>query len=213
MTRPGRNKQAFAVNQRRMYVDWRHGQLHLRSAFPPSGGFDELTPLVCLHGERETSRVFGGLLAGLGGDRSVYAPDLPGFGESDPGPQRAGVAECATAVADFLDQMRLRLVDVLGHQWGGQVAAELAMTRPDQVRRVVFVSAPVAAAADEVPDQLSRLAQPVLVLRPKDARWDLTPEVGVLLPAAEVLDMPGLGDDALEAAPDEMASQVRSFLR
>lgn len=195
-----------------MYVDWRHGQLHLRCAFPPSGGFDELTPLVCLHGERETSRVFGGLLTRLGGERSVYALDLPGFGQSDPPPQRTGATGHAAAVADFIDQMRLRHVDVLGHQWGGWVAAELALARPEQVRRLVLVSAPVAASSMKVPACLGRLEQPVLVLRLNDERFDVTPDVRTVLPAARMIDMKGLDGGALESSPDEVARRVRSFL-
>lgn len=212
MTQPVRNRKAIPVRQRRMYVDWSHGQLHLRSAFPPSGGFDELTPLVCLHGERETSSVFSGLLARLGGERSVYAPDLPGFGESDPPPRRAGASGYATAVADFLEQMRLRTVDVLGHQWGGWVAAELALARPDLVRRLVLISAPVAASTLTVPQCIARLAQPVLVLRPRDERWEITPEVRAVLPAAKMIELPNVGDRALESSPDEVARRIRSFL-
>ena len=212
MKRPGRNRKALSFNRRRMYVDGRHGQLHLRSAFPGSGGFDELTPLVCLHGERETSRAFDGLLIDLGGDRSVYAPDLPGFGESDPLPGRSGAVECAAAIVDFLDQMRLKQVDVLGHQWGGCVAAELALARPQQLRRIVLISAPVAASAREVSGRLAQLVQPVLVLRTRDERWDITPGVRALLPAAKMIDLPELGDAPLESASDVLARHVRAFL-
>jgi pimeloyl-ACP methyl ester carboxylesterase len=66
-----------------MYVDCRYGQLHMHTAFPSNGGFDELTPLVCLHPSPLSGRVFRALLAELGQQRSVYAPDLPGCGESD----------------------------------------------------------------------------------------------------------------------------------
>jgi len=36
-----KSKQRLAVNLRRLYVDCRYGQLHVHSAFPSSGGFDE----------------------------------------------------------------------------------------------------------------------------------------------------------------------------
>ena len=212
MSRAGSRKKAAVVNQRRMYVDWRHGQLHVRSAFPPSGGFDELTPLVCLHGEGETSRVFGGLLAGLGSDRSVYALDLPGFGESDPAPRAAEAAGSATAVADFISQLRLRQVDLLAHRWGGCVATELAAAQPSLVRRLIFVSAPVADTGKQMPRSLSAVTQPVLLLRLDDEQRDLARDMRAELPAATVIDLPEHGADALESAPQEVLSRVRTFL-
>jgi pimeloyl-ACP methyl ester carboxylesterase len=48
-------------------------------------------------------------------------------------------------MGDFLDTMRLRQVDLLGHCYGALVAAELAATRATQVRRLALVSPPVAA--------------------------------------------------------------------
>jgi pimeloyl-ACP methyl ester carboxylesterase len=39
--------------------------------------------------------------------------------------------------------MRFRQIDVLGHQAGALIAAELAIARPTQIRRVVMVSVPV----------------------------------------------------------------------
>ena len=139
---------APVVNLRRLYVDCRYGQLHVRSAFPSSGGFDELTPLVCLHQSPMSSRVFRGFLELMGTDRSVYAPDTPGFGESDPPPSRPLIADYAAAICDFIDQMRLRQVDLLGYHTGSAIAAEVAIARPRQVRRLIMVAAPVFNEAE-----------------------------------------------------------------
>jgi pimeloyl-ACP methyl ester carboxylesterase len=131
-----------------MYVDCRYGQLHLHTAFPSNGGFDERTPLVCIHPGPLSGQVFGALLADLGDDRSVYAPDLPGCGESDAPESPPTIAEYAVAVGDLLDTLRLRQVDLLGYQTGSLVAAELAIARPDQVRRVLLAGVPVFDAKE-----------------------------------------------------------------
>jgi pimeloyl-ACP methyl ester carboxylesterase len=131
-----------------MYVDCRYGQLHLHTAFPSSGGFDEHTPLVCIHPGPLSGKVFRAVLADLGRDRSVYAPDLPGYGESDAPESPPSVAGYADAVGDLLDTLRLREVDVLGYQTGSLVAAELALARPEQVRRLVLAGVPAFDARE-----------------------------------------------------------------
>jgi len=136
------------VHLRRMYVDCRYGQLHVHTSFPSNGGFDELVPLVCIHPSPLTGRVFRRLLAELGQGRSVYAPDLPGHGESDAPEVAPSIAEYAAAVGDMIDTLRLRQVDLLGHQTGSLVAADLAVSRPGQVRRVVLAGVPVFDAKE-----------------------------------------------------------------
>jgi pimeloyl-ACP methyl ester carboxylesterase len=133
---------------RRGYFECRYGQLHVHNAIPPGGGFEEGTPLLCLHNTTGSGRTFERFLLLAGRDRSVYAPDTPGFGESDPPPSRPTIADYAGAVGDFLDTMRFRQIDVLGHQSGSLIAAELAIARPKQVRRVVMVSVPVLNDAE-----------------------------------------------------------------
>ncbi|HVC30695.1 MAG TPA: alpha/beta fold hydrolase [Steroidobacteraceae bacterium] len=133
---------------RRGYFECRYGQLHVHNAIPSGGGFEEGTPLLCLHASPLSGRTFARFLTVAGIARSVFAPDLPGFGDSDPPPPRARVAEHAAAIGDFLDTMRLRQIDLLGHGFGARVAVELAATRPGQVRRLVLVSPALADPAE-----------------------------------------------------------------
>ena len=150
-----KNRKAATTSLRRMYVDCRHGQLHLTTAFPPSGGFDELTTLLFLHGEGGTGADFNACAALLGADRSVYAPDLPGSGASDGPAGRLTVANLAATMSDLLDQLRLREVDVVGCGRGALIAFELAALRPREVRRVIY-------AGNQQPAAMP--AQPVLQL-------------------------------------------------
>lgn len=163
---------ASQVHVRRAYADGRHGQLHLTTAYPSGGGFDERTPLICLHPEGSSGRWFKALLPELGKDRSVYAPDLPAHGQSDPTTGAIlGVTDYIAAMGDFIDSMRLRNADVLGQGLGAVVAAELATQRPQQIRRVVVVA---EEAGNSVQPQqrtvrtdnarVAALSQPVLLL-------------------------------------------------
>ena len=166
-------KAAATVSLRRMYVDCRYGQLHLATAFPPSGGFDELTALLFLHGDGGTGADFKACAEMLGADRSVYAPDLPGSGASDGPAGRMTVANLVAAIADLLDQLRLREVDLIGCGRGALVAFELAALRPRAIRRLVFAGyqQPVANPAQpmlqvaEDPATLSREPVAPLVAR------------------------------------------------
>jgi pimeloyl-ACP methyl ester carboxylesterase len=129
-----------AVRTRRAYFDCKFGQLHVRTAFPTTGGFDEQVTLFCLHSADSGSRLFARILPELADVRSVYAPDLPGFGESDPSPTRS-VAEAAIAISDLANDLRLRQIDVMGVEFGAEVALELAAARPELVRRLVLAGA------------------------------------------------------------------------
>ena len=130
--------QPAVVHVRRSYADCRYGQVHVWTAYPSGGGFDERTPILCLHHAGGSGRFFAPVLRELGNDRSIYAPDLPGHGTSDVPSSRASVADFAGALGDFVDSLRLRSVDVFGYQLGALAAAELAIARPQQIRRVML---------------------------------------------------------------------------
>jgi pimeloyl-ACP methyl ester carboxylesterase len=228
---------AAAARVRRGYFECRYGQLHLHNAMPPGGGFEEGTPLLCLHDCPGSGRDFTPFLALAGRERSVYAPDLPGFGESDGPLTRPSLADYVGAVGDFLDAMRLRKLDVLGVRAGALLAAELTITRAAQVGRVVMVSVPLPLSAAShaggtaperpalerwvheavtegaVRERLARLSQKLLVLRPKDDLWEGTAHVRDVLPAARVMDLELSGSELLAHSPGRLFDAVRDFLR
>lgn len=165
MTTSRRRAVKDTAKLRRLYIDCRYGQLHLTTAYPSSGGFDEASPLVFLHGEAGNGADFNQCAALLGCDRSVYAPDLPGSGASDAPPGRVTVSGLADAIGDLIDQLRLRQVDVFGCGRGAQVAFELAAARPQDVRRLIVCGQQPAAATSKPllqlgPDSASVLAEP-----------------------------------------------------
>jgi pimeloyl-ACP methyl ester carboxylesterase len=206
---------ATEARVRRGYFECRYGQLHVHNVMPGGGGFEEGTSLLCLHDMAGSARMFGRFLALIGKDRSAYAPDLPGCGESDPPPHPAGLAEHVAAVGDFLDSMRFRHIDVLGSRAGALLATELAATRPTQIRRVVLASVPTGDAAPHYPlrERLAGLQQRVLVLRVHDELWDASARVREMLPAARLIEVRAPGADPFTSAPAELADAVLDFVR
>ena len=142
--------QPASVHIRRSYAESRFGQVHVWTAYPSGGGFDERTPLLCLHHGGGSGRFFAPMLRELGSDRSVYAIDLPGHGSSDAPSGRFSVTDLAGAVGDFLDSLRLRSVDVFGYQIGTLIGAEAAIARPQQIRRLMVWGVPGYAPQDRV---------------------------------------------------------------
>lgn len=105
--------------------------------------------VVLLHGIGVSHRYFRPLARHLvGAGLGVLAPDLPGFGRSPRPPRPLAIAEHARVVAELCDSTRPAVV--VGHSMGAQVATELAVTRPDLVRRLVLlgpVTDPAARSA------------------------------------------------------------------
>jgi pimeloyl-ACP methyl ester carboxylesterase len=224
---------------RRSYFECRFGQLHLHNSMPAGGGFEEGTPLLCIQDVAGTARAFAPFMALAGRDRSAYAPDLPGLGESDPPGPHPSVADYAAALGDFLDTMRIRKLNVLANRGGALIGAELALTRAEQIGTVVMVSVPVpavgqgqrregpvAAPANEaegmlaralasypVRERLARLTQKLLVVRPKDDLWEATWGIRDVLPSARVVDLDIPGGELFAAAPGRLLEAVRDFLR
>ena len=193
-----------AVRTRRAYFDFKFGQLHVRTAFPATGGFDEQVPLFCLHAEQSTSRVFARFLPEIADVRSVYAPDLPGRGESDP-PQTSSVADAANAICDLANDLRLRQIDLLGIQTGAAIALGLAAARPELVRRLVLFGIPAA-------DRLPQVAAPILVMRSRLESAEALAKLKAVVPNAKFEDIAHYAGDPFDVEAKALAKQIGAFL-
>jgi pimeloyl-ACP methyl ester carboxylesterase len=109
-------------------------------------------------------------IVAVAGPHAALAPDLPGFGAS-PAPDAVwGAADYAHAIAGMLDADGAAPYLVVGHSFGGRVAAILAAERPDLVAAVLFLGVPLV--------QLAPSSKPALAYRAARLahRWKLLPE-------------------------------------
>lgn len=130
----------------KQYVDTRFGQAHLYQITPAPGDVTQ-TPLVAFHSTAMSGDYWREFMTEMGMDRVVIAPDTPGYGLSDRPPTLQPLGEIAAAAADVLDALGYGkngdgLVDVMGYHTGTYIATELAIIRPDLVRRVVVPGIP-----------------------------------------------------------------------
>jgi pimeloyl-ACP methyl ester carboxylesterase len=123
-------------------------------------------PLVLLHGLGASRGVWKRATRRLGRDRLVLAPDLPGFGESAPAGPGFDLESAADALVGPLSRRAGQPFDLLGNSLGGAVAVELAIRRPDLVRRLIL-SAPAGFSAAPWPLALAAgtVVGPAMALR------------------------------------------------
>jgi pimeloyl-ACP methyl ester carboxylesterase len=103
-------------------------------------------PVVLVHGLSGSSRWWRRNIGALTPHRRVYMVDLIGFGASRAG-QRFVLAEAASTLTSWMDQLGLERVGLVGHSMGGMIAAELAADAPERVERLVLVD-PAALPID-----------------------------------------------------------------
>jgi pimeloyl-[acyl-carrier protein] methyl ester esterase len=106
-------------------------------------------PLVMVHGWAMSSAVFSEAAAAFQGDFRVLVPDLRGHGHSDPAGDY-GLADFAADLVEWLINLDLQEVSLLGWSLGGQVALELYHAVRPRIARIILVGTTpkFVAAAD-----------------------------------------------------------------
>jgi pimeloyl-ACP methyl ester carboxylesterase len=127
------------IKVRRAFADLEEGQVHY---WHSSIEVAATPPLLVLHPGPGTARIQVPLLECLAEERRVIAPDLMGMGDSAPPPDSAGdpppLSYYSDAVCRFLDVLGIDQCDVYGSSLGGRVAIDMAVSRPDLVRRLIL---------------------------------------------------------------------------
>jgi len=97
-------------------------------------------PLIIIHGGG-TGGAKGWLesVAALSRDFTVYVPDLPGFGQSQPIEGDHIIEEYVNFVHNFADGLGLDSFYLAGHSLGGGIALRYAVKHPGNVRKLVII--------------------------------------------------------------------------
>jgi pimeloyl-ACP methyl ester carboxylesterase len=95
--------------------------------------------VVFVHGWSAFKEIWWSAMLAVAPHARAFAPDLPGHGGSIR-QTASDMGEIATRVAAFCAARGLARVTLVGHSMGGNIAAELALTRPDLVARLVLVN-------------------------------------------------------------------------
>ena len=111
------------------------GRAPLNGAGPDLEG----PPVVLVHGIATSSRGMEPLLLALGRRRPAFAPDLPGFGRSDPPPRALDLTGLAEALRRWMLDNHLAPAVLVGASFGCQVAIELASAHPELASRLVLL--------------------------------------------------------------------------
>jgi pimeloyl-ACP methyl ester carboxylesterase len=104
--------------------------------------------LVIAHGLYGSGRNWGVIARRLADRRNVVAVDMRNHGDS-PREATQSYPDMAADLAEVIESIGSP-VDLLGHSMGGKAAMQLALTRPDLIRRLVIADiAPVPYAHDQ----------------------------------------------------------------
>lgn len=97
-------------------------------------------PVVFIHGLGSAGYLeWRFTLPALARAHRVFAPDLPGFGRSEKPVGDYGIPLFARVVEEYVRRRRLKAV-LVGASMGGRVALEVALRRPEMVRKLVLVN-------------------------------------------------------------------------
>jgi poly(3-hydroxyalkanoate) depolymerase len=108
-------------------------------------GDAERVPLVMFNGIGAGLELFQPLVDAIDPGLEVIRIDTPGVGESPAGLRPFAFPELAWMIAEVLDQLGYREIDLLGFSWGGALAQQFVLQYPSRCRRLVLLSTSTGA--------------------------------------------------------------------
>jgi 4,5:9,10-diseco-3-hydroxy-5,9,17-trioxoandrosta-1(10),2-diene-4-oate hydrolase len=97
-------------------------------------------PLLVIHGGAGDARSWMGNIQNLSQKYHVYAPDLPGYGTSQPLKGDYYIPEFADFINKFTKFLKLDKFSVIGHSMGGGIALDFVLKFPGRVKKLILVS-------------------------------------------------------------------------
>ncbi len=98
------------------------------------------TTLLLLHGYGESLTTWRAVFDRLARNGRVIAIDLPGFGGSAKPDVPYSLPAMTERLSQFIDRWTAGPLVVIGHSMGGELAASLALARPDRVNLLILIA-------------------------------------------------------------------------
>jgi pimeloyl-ACP methyl ester carboxylesterase len=126
-----------------MDIDWREHQRWIALGGRPVNVIElgEGPPLIFVHGLAGSWQNWLEQLPVFAADHRVIAVDLPGFGHSPMPAEKISISGYAHTIGELCDVLDIESAALVGNSMGGFISAELAISDPDRVDRLVLVSA------------------------------------------------------------------------
>ena len=120
----------------------REGTVQLKDGkvFYRSDGKGE--PLILLHALGLSSEMYLQAIPLFAEHFTVYALDLPGFGDSDKPARFYDFSDQAASVLEFIDALGIDKFYIVGSSIGASVALDIAINVPDRVKKLVLAAYP-----------------------------------------------------------------------
>lgn len=96
-------------------------------------------PLVIVHGGGDGARSWRQNMDELAKHYTIYVPDLPGFGRSQPDGERS-IPELVTFIDDFTKRLGLKKFHLVGHSIGGGIALHYSLQFPGKISKLVLAN-------------------------------------------------------------------------
>jgi len=127
---------------------WKHDDLALNYEVIGEG-----TPLLFLHGWGHSLNTFKLVADNMKKRFRCYLVDLPGFGGSSIPPLSWDSRNYADFMRDFIEDLNLNELSIVGHSFGGKVAVLVSSLLGDRVRKLVLIN----SAGIKPPVRISKL--------------------------------------------------------
>jgi pimeloyl-ACP methyl ester carboxylesterase len=110
----------------------------------------EAETTLLIHGLGDEADTWRHILPALCAGARALAPDLPGFGRSDPPARGYSVPVYVQALTELLDELGIGQVTLVGHSLGAIVAQSMALADPARVERLVAIGGSLVASKVQI---------------------------------------------------------------
>ncbi len=128
--------------------------------------------VLLLHGWGTSAEPFSAIIERLKGKYEVFAPDLPGFGQSAEPPEPWCVDDYVGFVLEFCEKMGISKTVLFGHSFGGRIIIKLLAREncPIKVTRVILTGSagikPIPSKKAKLRGKMYKIGKGFLSLKP-----------------------------------------------